>query len=110
MGKYLVNGSMEDEEGSAHVFVENFKVEADSEDHAISRFVDELGSCLMAERTGASYRVRVAGELSFEYEDEDGQFEDEDGVSSAFEFGDLDLSDYVGWDDLNISSVEVEEE
>lgn len=109
MGKYLVNGSMEDEEGSAHVFVENFKVEADSEDHAISRFVDELGSCLMAERATATYRVRVAGELSFEYEDEDGQFEDEDAVSSAFENLDLDLSDYVGLDDLNISSVEVEE-
>lgn len=110
MGKYLVNGSMEDEEGSAHVFVENFKVEADSEDHAISRFVDELGSCLMAERATATYHVRVVGALRFEYEDEDGQFEDENGVSSAFEFGDLDLSDYVGLDDLNISSVEAEEE
>jgi hypothetical protein len=101
MAKYSFESHFVDDEGTSSR-VEGV-ISAQDEDDAIEKVNELFSENLSVERVETAYRVTIT--LSFDFLDEDGQYEDESEVQSAFERGDEDFTSA----DYEVDEVQAEE-
>ena len=90
----------------------SINVVADDEESAVETFLEAVGENLSITREAITYQVNltVHETFSFEFVDEDGEYDDASSVEEAFRNGDLDYNDFqADGDDTEVYDAEVYE-
>lgn len=101
MARYTFSFRFSDEDGN-YVSGEGVVLASD-EDEAVEAVQTLVGENLTVERTGGTYLVTLG--VSFTFEDEEGEYEDEDEVRSAIRDGSIDWTS----EDYEVDDISVED-